>query len=247
MTMAQFKNSGLTGIQIVMICIIGLSFSGCQTVPETGRSAVHLVPESQLDAMSVQAFNEMKREVPVSKDAQKNAMLKRVGTHVVKAARQRGADLPPPEQWEFVVFDDDAINAFAMPGGKVGFYIGIFKMFDNDADCAVVMGHEVAHVAADHGNERVSQQLLASAVGQASAIGLSQTEMSSGMQSIAMGAVGLGTQVGVLLPFSRIQESEADHIGLKYMASAKAICPLHEFSKPMLFRFTQYLFKSNNK
>jgi predicted Zn-dependent protease len=125
----------------------------------------------------------------------------------------------PNAAWEFVVFeDDDQLNAFAMPGGKVGVYTGIFKVAKTDADLAIVVGHEIAHVAAGHGNERVSQQLLAA--GGALALQIGTNDMDSDDQALVMAAYAAGATVGVMLPYSRHHEREADEIGLIYAAKA---------------------------
>ncbi|MGJ8649624.1 MAG: M48 family metallopeptidase [Opitutaceae bacterium] len=197
--------------------LLGLSLLGvgCHTVPQTGRSALHLVPSDQLASMSAAQFGQLKQETPISRDPTYNAMVRRVGERIAYVA---GPDMPNA-QWEFVVFDDDSqINAFAMPGGKVAVYTGIFKIAKSDADLAVVIGHEVAHVAAGHGNERVSQQLLAA--GGALALQFGTSDMDSGDRQLLMAAYGAGTTVGVLLPYSRYHESEADEIGLIYAAKA---------------------------
>lgn len=192
-----------------------LFFSGCHTVPQTGRSALHLVPNDQLTSMSAAQFGQLKQETPISRDPTYNAMVRRVGDRIAYVA---GPDMPNA-QWEFVVFDDDSqINAFAMPGGKVAVYTGIFKVAKTDDDLAIVMGHEVAHVAAGHGNERVSHQLLAS--GGALALNVGTADMDSGDRQLLMAAYGAGTAVGVILPYSRYHESEADEIGLMYAAKA---------------------------
>lgn len=192
-----------------------LMFTGCHTVPQTGRTALHLVPSDQLASMSAAQFGQLKQETPISRDPTYNAMVRRVGEHIAYVA---GPDMPNA-QWEFVVFDDDEqINAFAMPGGKVAVYTGIFKVAKSDADLAIVMGHEVAHVAAGHGNERVSQQLLAA--GGALALNYGTKDMDSGDRQLLLAAYGAGTTVGVLLPYSRFHESEADEIGLMYAAKA---------------------------
>jgi predicted Zn-dependent protease len=190
-------------------------FAGCHVVPQTGRSALHLVPSDQLASMSATQFGELKQETPISRDPTYNAMVRRVGDRIAYVA---GPDMPNA-QWEFVVFDDDEqINAFAMPGGKVAVYTGIFKVVKSDADLAIVMGHEVAHVAAGHGNERVSQQLLAA--GGALALQFGTSDMDDGDRQLLMAAYGAGTTVGVILPYSRYHESEADEIGLLYAAKA---------------------------
>lgn len=193
-----------------------LLLAGCHTVPETGRSGLSLVPESQLVSAADQTFQQMKREVPVSRDAALNARVRTIGERIVRASGN--PELPPAEQWEFVVFDDDQINAFAMPGGKVGFYTGMLNIMGSDDEIAVVMGHEIAHVAAKHGNERVSRQLLTSftAVG----LGFAVRNQSEELQQAIYLAYGLGTTLGVALPFSRQDEREADEIGLIYSSRA---------------------------
>ena len=192
-----------------------LWLAGCTTVPQTGRSALHLVPSDQLASMSSTQFGQLKQETPISRDPTYNAMVRRVGDRIAYVA---GPDMPNA-QWEFVVFDDDEqINAFAMPGGKVAVYTGIFKVAKTDAELAIVMGHEVAHVAAGHGNERVSQQLLAA--GGAMLMQFGTSDMDSDKRALLMAAYGAGTTVGVMLPYSRYHESEADEIGLLYAAKA---------------------------
>lgn len=204
----------------VLALLGSLLFAACSTAPETGRSQLVLLPEAQVDSMAAQGFSQMKQQLTVSTDPEKNAQLQRVGERIVNAARARGANIPPASQWEFVVFEDDAVNAFAMPGGKVGFYTGIFPLFESDDDLAVVMGHEVAHVTAGHGRERVSHQLATQMAGLGLALGLGASRVSDSTADIALAAFGAGTSVGILLPFGRHQESEADHIGLIYSASA---------------------------
>ena len=189
--------------------------SGCYTVPQTGRSAFHLVPTAQLASMASVQFGQIKKETAISTDPAYNAMVQRVGKRIAQVAR---SDMPNA-RWEFVVFDDDKrINAFAMPGGKVAVYTGIFQAVKSDEDLAVVIGHEVAHVAAGHGNERVSQRLLAA--GGALALQLGTGDMESVDRRLLLAAYGAGTTVGVILPYSRYHENEADQIGLFYAAKA---------------------------
>lgn len=165
--------------------------------------------------MASAQFGQLKQETPISRDRQYNAMVNRVGERIAYVA----APDMPNAQWEFVVFDDDdQINAFAMPGGKVAVYTGLFKIVQSDADLAVVIGHEVAHVAAGHGNERVSQQMLAA--GGALALQFGTRDMSSSERQLIMAAYGAGATLGVVLPYSRYHESEADEIGLIYAAEA---------------------------
>lgn len=204
-----------TCCSIALLCGALLMFAGCTTVPQTGRSALHLVPSSQLATMSATQFGQLKQKTPISRDPTYNAMVRRVGDRIAYVA---GPDMPNA-QWEFVVFEDDEqINAFAMSGGKVAVYTGIFKVVKTDADLAIVMGHEVAHVAAGHANERVSQQLLAA--GGALVLQFGTSDMDSDQRALLMAAYGAGASFGVMLPFSRFHESEADEIGLIYAAKA---------------------------
>lgn len=189
---------------------------GCHTVPETGRTGLNIVPESQIAAMATDSFEQMKRDMPVSRDPVLNERVRTVGERIVRASGN--PDLPPPEQWDFVVFEDDQINAFAMPGGKVGFFTGMLDFFENDDELAVVMGHEIAHVAAKHGNERVSRQLLTSLT--ALGLGLAVRNQNEDLRQAVFLAYGIGSVYGFVLPFSRQDEKEADEIGLIYSARA---------------------------
>lgn len=192
-------------------------FTGCTTIPETGRTALQFIPEGYLSEMSETSFREIKTQVKRSRSRSLNARVQRVGERIVRSAIERGADLPPPEEWEFVVFDDDQENAFAMPGGKVGFYTGILKLMNTDDDIAIVMGHEVAHVVAGHGNERLSTSLAITGVGLY--LNYKLDEKDDKNKALFMQAFGLGAQLGQL-SFSRGHESEADHMGLIYAANA---------------------------
>ncbi len=165
--------------------------------------------------MALTHFEQLKQETPISRDANYNAMLRRVGERIAYVA----APDMPNAQWEFVVFDDtEQINAFAMSGGKVAVYTGIFKVAKTEDDLAVVVGHEIAHVAAGHGNERVSQQLLAAGGAMALQVGLDDLDRLD--QQMLMVAYGAGTTISLILPYSRYHESEADEIGLIYAAKA---------------------------
>lgn len=198
---------------LLLGCVLWIS--GCHTVPQTGRSALHLVPSEKLASEAAIEFDKLKQETPISKDPNYNAMARRVGERIAYVA----APDMPHAQWEFVVFDDDSqVNAFAMPGGKVAIYTGIFEIVSSDADLAVVLGHEVAHVAAGHGNERVTQQMLVAGVN-LGAVALSK-DMDQLERQVLLAGLGAGTTVGVLLPYSRYHESEADEIGLIYAAKA---------------------------
>ncbi|MGB0370508.1 MAG: M48 family metallopeptidase [Opitutales bacterium] len=201
----------LTPLLLALTIMMGVS---CTTVPETGRSALNLIPESQLTSMSLQAFNDMKANTKISKNKKYNAMVQRLGRRISAVVKQ---DFPDT-QWEFVVFDDDQVNAFAMAGGKVGVYTGLIDLVDTEDELAAVVGHEIAHVTARHSNERMSQQLLAAGLG--AALYLGTGDMEDDTRLMVMAAYGAGSQFGVLLPFSRLHESEADEIGLYYAARA---------------------------
>jgi len=205
------------GAHILLAAFVALAFglSGCTTVPQTGRSALHLVSPEQLASTAAVQFGQLKQETPISRDPTYNAMLRRVGDRIAYVA---GPDLPNA-QWEFVVFEDDSqINAFAMPGGKIAVYTGLFQLIHSDADLAVVVGHEIAHVVAGHSAERVSQQMLAA--GGALALQLGTGDMDRRDRQLLMAAYGAGSTLGVILPYSRLHELEADEIGLTYAAKA---------------------------
>ena len=197
---------------------------GCAEVPITHRQSLHLVPESELLTLSLQQYNDVLQKSKLSTDNQKVAMVRRVGDRVAKAAESFLAesghkDLIKNYQWQFNLIEDDkTVNAWVMPGGKAAVYTGILPFTKDETGLAVVLGHEVGHALANHGNERMSQELLANMGGTALSVALSsQPQMT---QELAMAAFGAGASIGVLLPYSRLQESEADHIGLILMARA---------------------------
>lgn len=189
-----------------------LLLSGCLTVPETGRRQVMLISSSQEMQLGLSAFQQMKKETPVSRDPAVNAMVQRVGRRIAAVAELPGA------QWEFVVFDSKQANAFCLPGGKVGIYTGILPITKDEAGLATVIGHEIAHAVARHGAERVSEGILLQTGG--GLLGASLSSADPRTQVLVMTAYGIGAKVGRELPHSRGQESEADHIGLIYMARA---------------------------
>ena len=198
-------------------CLL-LLLTACTTVPHTGRSALHLMNNEELANTAAMSFSFLKQETPISTDPTYNAMLSRVAKRIAKVAEPH---MSGQVDWEFVVFEDDAtINAFAMPGGKIAVYSGLFKVAKTDDQLAVVIGHEVAHVVAGHSNERASQQQLAAAGALALGVGTAFTDLSSAERAAVLGVFGAGATVGVLLPYSRTHEFEADKIGLLYMAEA---------------------------
>ncbi|MBI4495783.1 MAG: M48 family metallopeptidase [Deltaproteobacteria bacterium] len=198
--------------------------SACATVPLTERKQLNLVPDSELLAMSFQQYAEVLKKSKLSNDPAKVAMVRNIGQRVARASEDflresgRGEDAKG-YKWEFNLIEDDKVaNAWAMPGGKVAVYTGLLPLTQDENGLATVMGHEVAHAIARHGNERMSQGLLAQMGGIGLSLALSQKPAAT--QQLFMAAYGLGAQVGVLLPYSRLQESEADHIGLVLMAKA---------------------------
>ncbi len=197
--------------------------AGCSEVPITGRTQLNFVPTSLVTSMSLQQYSQFIAQSKLSTDARATAMVKTVGTRIVQAVEEyvkmKGIKDPfAGYQWEFNLVQDPNVNAFAMPGGKVVVYTGILPVTQNEAGLATVVGHEIAHVFADHGGERLSQQLLA----QMGEVGLSAalSKQPEQTKSLFMSAYGLGSQVGVLLPFSRKQETEADHLGVIFLAMA---------------------------
>lgn len=190
-----------------------LTLTACATSP-TGRTQFIILPESQMATMGIQAFTQMKEETPKVRDPAINNYVQCVADAITRLPEVRKES----SNWEVVVFDEKTVNAFALPGGKIGVYKGLLSVAVNQNQLAAVMGHEVGHVLARHGNERVSQNL---AVSQSLAlIDNWMASQNSEYRDTAMTALGLGTQVGVLLPFSRLHESEADEIGLDLMAQA---------------------------
>lgn len=196
------------------VLLAGL-IAACTTTPYTNRSQLMVVSEGQEVALGNQAYQQVLSESKIETDPRVNDVVRRIGQRIAVAADR------PDYKWEFVVIDDPkTVNAFALPGGKVAVYTGMFPVAQTEAGLATVMGHEVAHALARHGAERMSQQMGVQAVGTGIAVALGQTGASGITQVAAMQAFGLGAQVGVLLPFGRSQESEADHIGLILMAKA---------------------------
>ncbi|MFN4284969.1 MAG: M48 family metallopeptidase [Lacibacter sp.] len=198
---------------------------GCAKNQVTGRSQLTLLPERELQSMAVQQYRQFLAQnrvvaANVNKDAE---MVRRVGTRIAYAINkyyeERGqANVLEGFQWEFNLVDDPTVNAWCMPGGKVVVYTGLLPVAKNEAGLAVVMGHEIAHAVALHGNERMSQGLVQQLGGIGLSVALANKPTET--QNLFMAAYGIGSQVGVLLPFSRKQELEADRFGLRFSAMA---------------------------
>lgn len=192
--------------------LVLIALVACTTVPETGRRQLNLMSPGEEMKLGLTSFEQMKKEAPINRDPNLNALVQRVGKRIAAVAPL------PNAQWEFVVFDSKEANAFCLPGGKVGIYTGILPITKDEAGLATVIGHEVAHAVARHGAERMSEAMMIQTGGGLLGAGLSQKDPKT--QAAAAAAYGLGTQLLRTLPHSRAQESEADQLGLLYMARA---------------------------
>lgn len=208
-------------LQKVPLSLLVVVLCACATVPITGRRSLSLVSNEQLISLSDDAYDEIIRDAKLSNDQQVIAQVHRVGGNIAEATEEyleANGYSTEGYNWEFNVIEDETANAFAMPGGKIAVYTGILPIAGGDDGLAVVMAHEVAHVLAGHANERYSQALLAQAGGTALNVAVGEDAGMSG--ALLQQLYGAGVQVGALLPFSRLQESEADVIGLTLMALA---------------------------
>ncbi|UII25686.1 M48 family metallopeptidase [Fulvivirga maritima] len=208
--------------KILFLFVIGLFLYSCASVPVTGRSQLNLVSNSEILPMSYDQYQQTLKDNKLSTNQEYVNMVKSVGKKIQVAVeeymKQNGmSDNLKGYSWEFNVIESDEVNAWCMPGGKVAFYTGIMPICQDETGVAVVMGHEVAHAIANHGRERMSESLVAN-------FGLSSLSTAFGQdpsltQQLLYQSVGIGTQLG-MLKFSRTHESEADHIGLIFMAMA---------------------------
>ena len=207
----------------ILAAVLAFIFYSCSTVPITGRSQLNLIPDNQMLSMSFSEYDQFLKDNKISENKQATAQVTKVGEKLASAVEKYFAQHNLSSQldgykWEFHLVESKDANAWCMPGGKVVVYTGILPITQTEAGLAVVLGHEIAHAVAKHGNERMSQALVT----QLGGIALSEALKSkpSETRNIWLAAYGLGSQVGVLLPYSRLQESEADHLGLIFMAMA---------------------------
>jgi predicted Zn-dependent protease len=198
-------------LHIATLVVPALFVTACATSP-LGRSQLKLFPEAQIAQMGIASFEKMKAQVPRSEDPRAEAYVRCVAAAVVR-------ELPPGQthDWQVVVFADDSVNAFALPGGRIGVFTGMLRTANGQDQLAAVIGHEVAHVIAGHANERISQAY-------ATQTGLQLAQVAAGaaspMQQQLVGLLGIGAQYGIILPYGRTQETEADLVGLDLMARA---------------------------
>lgn len=233
MGLSEMRLRTLSAFAAMALCAL---IAGCASAPETGRKQLLLVSPAQEAQLGIQAFNEIKQDQAVIQGGKDADLVRQVGQRISRVAPL------PDAKWEFVLFKDDSPNAFALPGGKVGINTGILSITKNEAGMATVMGHEVAHAVARHSAERMSQGMAVQVGGLI--LGAALGPQGGATKDAAMQAYGLGAQYGVMMPYSRTHELEADELGLLYMARAgydpaEAI----EFWK----RFAAYNAKSGGK
>jgi predicted Zn-dependent protease len=195
----RFVRAAVAGLSVTVM------LAACQQAPMTGRNQLILLPESQDAQMGLQAYQQIKQEEKIARDPALNRRVQTVGRRIAAVSGH------PEWDWQFTLFDNPEPNAFALPGGKVGVYTGLFKVAQNDAQLAAVLGHEVAHAIARHGAERMSQGILTQFGVAALGVATNTTYAQIAAQAATL---------AIVLPYSRTQESEADHIGLLFMAEA---------------------------
>lgn len=195
---------------LLAILFVGL-LSGCSTTQSpTGRSQMLLFSPEQINQMGTASFEQIKAKEKQSQDKAASAY--------VACVAQRITSLLPQQHWQWVLFDSDQVNAFALPGGHIGVYTGLLKVANNEDQLATVIGHEIAHVLAQHGNEQASRAQLSNTGMQLAGAALGMGQIANA--DLYMAALGLGVQVGYILPYGRAQESEADVMGLELMSRA---------------------------
>lgn len=195
---------------LILSLVAGSVVYSCASTPGSGRRQLVLLPESQMNAMGIEAYGEIKAKEQISSNKELTAEIVEIGKRIAVASGESNYE------WEFTLFDSEQVNAFCLPGGKIGVYTGMIPMAKTNAGLAAVLSHEVAHAIARHSNERVSQNLVVTGV----LIGAQKAFEDNRYRGGIMAALGLGAQFGVQMPYSRAHETEADLIGLRYMAEA---------------------------
>jgi predicted Zn-dependent protease len=209
--------------QFSLLLLIALTLYACSSVPITGRRQLNLVSDQEVLTLSLQEYKDYIQAAQKSTNKTNIALVEKVGKNIADAVgvfyKSNGQeDFLKDYSWEFNLIDDPQVNAFCMPGGKIVVYTGILPITQDETGLAVVLGHEVAHAIAKHANERMSQQVVAQYG--AAAVGTLLDKASSTVKTIGQTVYGLGAQYGVMLPYNRKQETEADHLGLVFMAIA---------------------------
>lgn len=210
-------------MKIVSLFLVSLLIVSCSTVPLTGRKQFKVVPSSQMLALSSSSYEQVLTESKLSENQEYNRLVTSAGQRISKAVetyfRENGLEGEIKNyDWEFHVIESEEQNAWCMPGGKIAFYEGIMPVCKDETGVAVVMAHEIAHAVAGHGNERLSQQLALQMGGMALTEALEKEKEQT--QQLALLAFGVGSQLGMMLPYSRLHENEADEMGLYFMAMA---------------------------
>ena len=198
--------------QFVAMCVV---FMSCATSP-LGRKQLMLVDDNSMNQMGAQAFQELKSQTPLTSDSARTNYVRCVALPITQAAESQTA----VSNWEIQVFENPQVNAFALPGGKIGVYSGLLKVAKTPGQLAAVLAHETGHVIAKHGAERVSEQAIEGGVLGAVGAFINGGQQPSTTHRLLMSALGVGAQIGIALPHSRTQESEADLIGEDLMAKA---------------------------
>ncbi len=206
-----------------IIVLLEIVFISCSTVPVTGRSQLSLIPGTTMLSMSAQEYGDFLKSNPPSKDQKGIQLVNKVGKKIQTAVEQYFTQQNMSQRlegykWEFNLVESKEVNAWCMPGGKVVVYTGILPVTKDENGLAVVLGHEISHAIAEHGNERMSQELITQLGGIALLEALK--EKPDETKQLWMTVFGLGAQYGALLPYSRLHENEADHLGLIFMAMA---------------------------
>lgn len=208
---------------LVKLSVILLLVVSCRKVAVTGRRQLSLIPSGEMQSMSYTSYRQFLSQNKLSTDQAQTDMVKRCGLRIQKAVERYMSEKKLSKQldgfkWEFNLIEDPTVNAWCMPGGKVVVYTGILPVTKDETGLAVVMGHEIAHAIANHGGERMSQGLIQQMGGVAMSVALSNKPAET--QALFNTAYGVGSNVAVMLPFSRLHESEADQMGLTFMAMA---------------------------
>jgi predicted Zn-dependent protease len=213
----------MTKHNLPLVLLILFFLISCATVPVTGRQQLNLISTQSMLSMSFQQYDQFLKEHKLSKNREQSDMVQRVGRRIQKAVEQYFIDNNLSDSlkefaWEFNLVESEDVNAWCMPGGKVVVYTGILPYTRDEKGLAVVMGHEIGHAVAQHGNERMSQMLAIQLGGVA--LGIALAEKPEETQKLWMTAFGVGATVGFVLPYSRLHENEADRLGLLFMAMA---------------------------